>query len=260
MEYLNNELFLEITVAEFIVCFLFSTIGFMLKELVLRRNTQRSIKKTFVESVIVILTSTILSLMINPFVEIYSKRLVALTPFILSVIGMDFIKQILSVNSLFNLITRAFSVFGLFRGKELKELNDDKKEEKAPDKEENSNNNNNPNSFDTIKIDDMESSIKKDEYHIDKYTVLHLLENYILNTSHDIEISMANYYRNHDKVSFYEMYIEIEKQYNMIKDITHSVDYVPFILTSKIVDLVKKKKELDDFYHANILAAENSEE
>lgn len=251
MEYLYNELFLEITVFEFVICFLFSAIGFTLKELVLRRNTQRPFKKAFVESIIVILTSTILSIMINPFVEMYSKRLVALTPFILSVIGMDFIMQILSVNSLFNLITRAFNVFGLFRGKE--ENND--KEEETPHKDiKDSSNNNHSNSF------DMESSIRKEDYHIDKYTVLHLLESSILSTTHNIEIVMANYYRNHDNVSFYEMYIEIEKQYNMIRDITQSVDYVPFILTTKIVILVSKKKDLDDFYHAKILVAEDSEE
>ena len=251
MEYLYNELFLEITVVEFVICFLFSAIGFTLKELVLRRNTQRPFKKAFVESIIVILTSTILSIMINPFVEMYSKRLVALTPFILSVIGMDFIMQILSVNSLFNLITRAFNVFGLFRGKE--ENND--KEEETPHKDiKDSSNNNHSDSF------DMESSIRKEDYHIDKYTVLHLLESSILSTTHNIEIVMANYYRNHDNVSFYEMYIEIEKQYNMIRDITHSVDYVPFILTTKIVILVSKKKDLDDFYHAKILVAEDSEE
>lgn len=249
MEYLDNELFLEITITEFVICFLFSTIGFTLKELVLRRNTQRPFKKAFVESVIVISTSTILSIMINPFVSLYSKRLVALTPFILSVIGMDFIMQLLSVNSLFNLVTRAFNVFGLFRGKEV---NNDKEEE-TPHKD-NSSNNNNSNSF------DMESSIRKEDYHIDKYTVLHLLESSILNTTHNIEIVMATYYRNHDKVSFYEMYIEIEKQYNTIRDITHSVDYVPFVLTTKIVILVSKKKDLDDFYHANILVAEDSEE
>lgn len=247
MEYLNNELFLEITITEFAICFLFSTIGFTLKELVLRRNTQRPFKKAFVESVIVISTSTILSIMINPFVSLYSKRLVALTPFILSVIGMDFIMQILSVNSLFNLVTRAFSVFGLFRGKEVK----DDKEEETPHKD-NSSNNNNSNSF------DMESSIRKEDYHIDKYTVLHLLESSILSTTHNIEIVMATYYRNHDKVSFYEMYIEIEKQYDTIRDITRSVDYVPFVLTTKIVILVSKKKDLDDFYHANILVAEDS--
>ena len=253
MEYLYNELFLEITVVEFVICFFFSAIGFTLKELVLRRNTQRPFKKAFVESIIVILTSTILSIMINPFVEMYSKRLVALTPFILSVIGMDFIMQILSVNSLFNLVTRAFNVFGLFRGKE--ENND--KEEETPHKDikdSSNNNNNHSNSF------DMESSIRKEDYHIDKYTVLHLLESSILSTTHNIEIVMANYYRNHDNVSFYEMYIEIEKQYNMIRDITHSVDYVPFVLTTKIVILVSKKKDLDDFYHAKILAAEDSEE
>lgn len=249
MEYLDNELFLEITITEFVICFLFSTIGFTLKELVLRRNTQRPFKKAFVESVIVISTSTILSIMINPFISLYSKRLVALTPFILSVIGMDFIMQILSVNSLFNLVTRAFNVFGLFRGKEVK----DDKEEETPHKD-NSSNNNNSNSF------DMESSIRKEDYHIDKYTVLHLLESSILSTTHNIEIVMATYYRNHDKVSFYEMYIEIEKQYNTIRDITHSVDYVPFVLTTKIVILVSKKKDLDDFYHANILVAEDSEE
>lgn len=250
MEYLDNELFLEITITEFVICFLFSTIGFTLKELVLRRNTQRPFKKAFVESVIVISTSTILSIMINPFVSLYSKRLVALTPFILSVIGMDFIMQILSVNSLFNLITRAFNVFGLFRGKE--ENND--KEEETPHKDIKDSSNNNSDSF------DMESSIRKEDYHIDKYTVLHLLESSILSTTHNIEIVMANYYRNHDNVSFYEMYIEIEKQYNMIRDITHSVDYVPFILTTKIVILVSKKKDLDDFYHAKILVAEDSEE
>lgn len=248
MEYLDNELFLEITITEFVICFLFSTIGFTLKELVLRRNTQRPFKKAFVESIIVISTSTILSIMINPFVSLYSKRLVALTPFILSVIGMDFIMQILSVNSLFNLITRAFSVFGLFRGKEVK----DDKEEETPHKDNSSNNNSN--SF------DMESSIRKEDYHIDKYTVLHLLESSILSTTHNIEIVMATYYRNHDKVSFYEMYIEIEKQYDTIRDITRSVDYVPFVLTTKIVILVSKKKDLDDFYHANILVAEDSEE
>ena len=248
MEYLDNELFLEITITEFVICFLFSTIGFTLKELVLRRNTQRPFKKAFVESVIVISTSTILSIMINPFISLYSKRLVALTPFILSVIGMDFIMQILSVNSLFNLVTRAFNVFGLFRGKEVK----DDKEEETPHKDNSSNNNSN--SF------DMESSIRKEDYHIDKYTVLHLLESSILSTTHNIEIVMATYYRNHDKVSFYEMYIEIEKQYNTIRDITHSVDYVPFVLTTKIVILVSKKKDLDDFYHANILVAEDSEE
>lgn len=249
MEYLDNELFLEITITEFVICFLFSTIGFTLKELVLRRNTQRPFKKAFVESVIVILTSTILSIMINPFISLYSKRLMALTPFILSVIGMDFIMQILSVNSLFNLVTRAFNVFGLFRGKEE---NNDKKEE-TPHKD-NSSNNNNSNSF------DMESSIRKEDYHIDKYTVLHLLESSILSTTHNIEIVMATYYRNQDKVSFYEMYIEIEKQYDTIRDITRSVDYVPFVLTTKIVILVSKKKDLDDFYHANILVAEDSEE
>lgn len=249
MEYPDNELFLEITITEFVICFLFSTIGFTLKELVLRRNTQRPFKKAFVESVIVISTSTILSIMINPFVSLYSKRLVALTPFILSVIGMDFIMQILSVNSLFNLVARAFNVFGLFRGKEVK----DDKEEETPHKD-NSSNNNNSNSF------DMESSIRKEDYHIDKYTVLHLLESSILSTTHNIEIIMANYYRNHDNVSFYEMYIEIEKQYDTIRDITRSVDYVPFVLTTKIVILVSKKKDLDDFYHANILIAEDSEE
>lgn len=257
MEYLDNELFLEITITEFVICFLFSTIGFTLKELVLRRNTQRPFKKAFVESVIVISTSTILSIMINPFVSLYSKRLVALTPFILSVIGMDFIMQILSVNSLFNLVTRAFNVFGLFRGKEVK----DDKEEETPHKDiKDSSNNNHSNSFDTIGIHDMESSIRKEDYHIDKYTVLHLLESSILSAIHNIEIVMVHYYRNHDKVSFYEMYIEIEKQYNTIRDITHSVDYVPFVLTTKIVILVSKKKDLDDFYHANILTAKDSEE
>ena len=201
--------------------------------------------------------------MINPFIADYSKRLVALPPFILGVIGMDFVKQLLSVNSLFNLITRAFKVFGLFQGREVKDDDEDKEDKKpnvegdSPPSSKRATYKENP--FLIIDHDPYGDSIKKEDYSIDKYTVLHLLENSINNLDHDIEFIKSTYYRTHDHKSFLEMYVEIEKQYTTIRDITSSVDDVPLIISNKIVELVKKKIKLDEFYKSEVIASIHSE-
>lgn len=266
MEYLDNELLLEVTIAEIFICFFFASIGFSLRELIIRRGSdKRNIKKSFVESIVVIGFAVVISLMIDPFIEDYSKRLVALPPFILGVIGMDFVKQLLSVNSLFNLITRAFKVFGLFQGREVKD-DDEDKENKKPNVEGDirppSSSKSNPyreNPFLIIDHDPYGDSIRKEDYSIDKYTVLHLLENSINNLDHDIEFIKSTYYRTHDHKSFLEMYVEIEKQYTTIRDITSSVDDVPLIISNKIVELVKKKIKLDEFYKSEVIASIHSE-
>ena len=139
MDYLNNQLLLEVTIAEIFICFLFASAGFTLRALINRGTSSigEFFKKSFVESIIVIGSAVVISLMINPFIEIYSKRLVALAPFMLGIIGMDFVKQLLSINSLFNLVTRAFKVFGFFQGKEVKDDEEEKKDNKKDnDKEE----------------------------------------------------------------------------------------------------------------------------
>ena len=203
--------------------------------------------------------------MINPFIDYYSKRLVALPPFILGVIGMDFVKQLLSVNSLFNLITRAFKVFGLFQGREVKDDDEEDKEDKKPKAERDTcppSSKSKPykeNPFLIIDHDPYGDSIRKEDYSIDKYTVLHLLENSINNLDHDIEFIKSTYYRTHDHKSFLEMYVEIEKQYTTIRDITSSVDDVPLIISNKIVELVKKKIKLDEFYKSEVIASIHSE-
>lgn len=267
MEYLdlNNQLLLEVTIAEIFVCFFFASVGFSLRELIIRRGPdRRNNKKAFIESVVVIGFAVVISLMINPFIADYSKRLVALPPFILGVIGMDFVKQLLSVNSLFNLLTRAFKVFGLFQGREVKDDDDEDKENKKPNVE-----GDNPpssksetykeNPFLIMSHDAYGDSIRKEDYSIDKYTVLHLLENSINNLNHDIEFIKSTYYRTHDHKSFLEMYVEIEKQYTTIRDITSSVDDVPLIISNKIVELVKKKIKLDEFYKSEVIASIHSE-
>lgn len=264
MEYLDNELLLEVTIAEIFICFFFASIGFSLRELIIRRGSdKRNNKKAFIESIVVIGFAVVISLMIDPFIEDYSKRLVALPPFILGVIGMDFVKQLLSVNSLFNLITRAFKVFGLFQGREVKD-DDEDKEDKKPNVEGDSPPSSKPmtykeNPFLIIGHDPYGDSIKKEDYSIDKYTVLHLLENSINNLDHDIEFIKSTYYRTHDHKSFLEMYVEIEKQYTTIRDITSSVDDVPLIISNKIVELVKKKIKLDEFYKSEVIASIHSE-
>lgn len=265
MEYLDNQVLLEVTIAEIFICFFFASIGFTLRELIIRRGFDKSnIKKDFIESVVVIGFAVVISLMINPFIDDYSKRLVALPPFILGVIGMDFVKQLLSVNSLFNLITRAFKVFGLFQGREVKDDEEDQ-ENKKPKAERDTcppSSKSKPykeNPFLIIDHDPYGDSIRKEDYSIDKYTVLHLLENSINNLDHDIEFIKSTYYRTHDHKSFLEMYVEIEKQYTTIRDITSSVDDVPLIISNKIVELVKKKIKLDEFYKSEVIASIHSE-
>lgn len=265
MEYLDNQLLLEVTIAEIFICFFFASAGFTLRELIIRREPdKRNNKKSFIESIIVIGFAVVISLMINPFIADYSKRLVALPPFILGVIGMDFVKQLLSVNSLFNLITRAFKVFGLFQGREVKDDEEDQENKKpkaerdtCPPSSKRATYKENP--FLIIDHDPYEDSIKKEDYSIDKYTVLHLLENSINNLDHDIEFIKSTYYRTHDHKSFLEMYVEIEKQYTTIRDITSSVDDVPLIISNKIVELVKKKIKLDEFYKSEVIASIHSE-
>ena len=265
MEYLDNELLLEVTIAEIFICFFFASIGFSLRELIIRREPdKRNNKKAFIESIVVIGFAVVISLMINPFIDDYSKRLVALPPFILGVIGMDFVKQLLSVNSLFNLITRAFKVFGLFQGREVKDEDEDKEDKKpkaerdtCPPSSKRATYKENP--FLIIDHDPYGDSIRKEDYSIDKYTVLHLLENSINNLDHDIEFIKSTYYRTHDHKSFLEMYVEIEKQYTTIRDITSSVDDVPLIISNKIVELVKKKIKLDEFYKSEVIASIHSE-
>ena len=266
MEYLDNQLLLEVTIAEIFICFFFASIGFTLRELIIRREPdKRNNKKSFIESIVVIGFAVVISLMIDPFIDDYSKRLVALPPFILGVIGMDFVKQLLSVNSLFNLITRAFKVFGLFQGREVKDDDEDKEDNKpkaerdtCPPSSKSMTYKENP--FLIIDHDDpYGDSIRKEDYSIDKYTVLHLLENSINNLDHDIEFIKSTYYRTHDHKSFLEMYVEIEKQYTTIRDITSSVDDVPLIISNKIVELVKKKIKLDEFYKSEVIASIHSE-
>lgn len=266
MEYLDNQLLLEVTIAEIFICFFFASIGFSLRELIIRGGfNKRNIKKDFIESIVVIGFAVVISLMINPFIADYSKRLVALPPFILGVIGMDFVKQLLSVNSLFNLITRAFKVFGLFQGREVKDDDEDKENKKSNvegDIRPPSSSKSKPyieNPFLIIDHDPYGDSIRKEDYSIDKYTVLHLLENSINNLDHDIEFIKSTYYRTHDHKSFLEMYVEIEKQYTTIRDITSSVDDVPLIISNKIVELVKKKIKLDEFYKSEVIASIHSE-
>lgn len=265
MEYLDNQVLLEVTIAEIFICFFFASAGFTLRELIIRREPdKRNNKKAFIESIVVIGFAVVISLMIDPFIDDYSKRLVALPPFILGVIGMDFVKQLLSVNSLFNLITRAFKVFGLFQGREVKD-DDEDKEDKKPKAERDTcppSSKSKPykeNPFLIIDHDPYGDSIRKEDYSIDKYTVLHLLENSINNLDHDIEFIKSTYYRTHDHKSFLEMYVEIEKQYTTIRDITSSVDDVPLIISNKIVELVKKKIKLDEFYKSEVITSIHSE-
>lgn len=49
------------------------------------------------------------------------------------------------------------------------------------------------------------------------------------------------------------------KQYDKIREITSSVDDIPYVITSKIIDLVKKRTQLDELYRTEVINYLHSE-
>ena len=63
---------------------------------------------------------------------------------------------------------------------------------------------------------------------------------------------ISNYYSNKDAIAFYISYLEIDKGYNNVRDTIEKLEYVPVEVYIKIMDLVKKKSEFEQFYKDNV--------
>lgn len=235
MNNFNNELILEITLLELLLCGTISLFGSSIHVLCFKykNNTKHSIRELISEILTNAIVDTFISIATAPFVMAISPRLILIPPLILGLLGSDFIKLLTSVNGIFSLFEKLFRLYN----------------SSHPNKEEESKSTNDSNSIEgidaNIKID-----INKNNHNND------LIRNLIINTSdalvNEMDIGINNYYSNKDAIAFYTLYLEIDKGYNNVRDTIVKLEYVPVEVYSEIMDLVKKKSEFEQFYKDNV--------
>lgn len=235
MNNFNNELILEITLLELLLCGTISLFGSSIHVLCFKykNNTKHSIRELISEILTNAIVDTFISIATAPFVMAISPRLILIPPLILGLLGSDFIKLLTSVNGIFSLFEKLFRLYN----------------SSHPNKEEESKSTNDSSSIEgidtNIKID-----INKNNHNND------LICNLIISTSdaliNEMDIGINNYYSNKDAIAFYTLYLEIDKGYNNVRDTIVKLEYVPVEVYSEIMDLVKKKSEFEQFYKDNV--------
>lgn len=235
MNNFNNELILEITLLELLLCGTISLFGSSIHVLCFKykNNTKHSIRELISEILTNAIIDTFISIATAPFVMAISPRLILIPPLILGLLGSDFIKLLTSVNGIFSLFEKLFRLYNSSHS----------------NKEEESKSTNDSSSIEgidaNIKID-----INKNNHNND------LIRNLIINTSdalvNEMDIGINNYYSNKDAIAFYTLYLEIDKGYNNVRDTIVKLEYVPVEVYTEIMDLVKKKSEFEQFYKDNV--------
>lgn len=237
MNNFNNELILEITLLELLLCGTISLFGSSIHVLCFKykNNTKHSIRELISEILTNAIVDTFISIATAPFVMAISPRLILIPPLILGLLGSDFIKLLTSVNGIFSLFEKLFHLYN--------SSNTNKEESKS------TNDSNSIEGIDAnIKIDiNKNNNNKHNDY---------LICNLIISTSdaliNEMDIGINNYYSNKDAIAFYTLYLEIDKGYNNVRDTIVKLEYVPVEVYSKIMDLVKKKSEFEQFYKDNV--------
>lgn len=235
MNNFNDELILEITLLELLLCGTISLFGSSIHVLCFKykNNTKHSIRELISEILTNAIVDTFISIATAPFVMAISPRLILIPPLILGLLGSDFIKLLTSVNGIFSLFEKLFRLYN----------------SSHPNKEEESKSTN-----DSSSIEGIDANIKID---IDKNNHNNdLICNLIISTSNalvnEMDIGINNYYSNKDAIAFYTLYLEIDKGYNNMRDTIVKLEYVPVEVYIKIMDLVKKKSEFEQFYKDNV--------
>lgn len=235
MNNFNNELILEITLLELLLCGTISLFGSSIHVLCFKykNNTKHSIRELISEILTNAIVDTFISIATAPFVMAISPRLILIPPLILGLLGSDFIKLLTSVNGIFSLFEKLFRLYN----------------SSHPNKEEESKSTNDSSSIEGIGAK-INIDINKNNHNND------LIRNLIINTSdalvNEMDIGINNYYSNKDAIAFYTLYLEIDKGYNNVRDTIEKLEYVPVEVYIKIMDLVKKKSEFEQFYKDNV--------
>lgn len=235
MNNFNNELILEITLLELLLCGTISLFGSSIHVLCFKykNNTKHSIRELISEILTNAIVDTFISIATAPFVMAISPRLILIPPLILGLLGSDFIKLLTSVNGIFSLFEKLFRLYNSSHS----------------NKEEESKSTNDSSSIEGIGAK-INIDINKNNHNND------LIRNLIINTSdalvNEMDIGINNYYSNKDAIAFYTLYLEIDKGYNNVRDTIEKLEYVPVEVYIKIMDLVKKKSEFEQFYKDNV--------
>lgn len=235
MNNFNNELILEITLLELLLCGTISLFGSSIHVLCFKykNNTKHSIRELISEILTNAIVDTFISIATAPFVMAISPRLILIPPLILGLLGSDFIKLLTSVNGIFSLFEKLFRLYNSSHS----------------NKEEESKSTNDSSSIEGIDAN-INIDINKNNHNND------LIRNLIINTSDalvsEMDIGINNYYSNKDAIAFYTLYLEIDKGYNNVRDTIEKLEYVPVEVYIKIMDLVKKKSEFEQFYKDNV--------
>lgn len=235
MNNFNNELILEITLLELLLCGTISLFGSSIHVLCFKykNNTKHSIRELISEILTNAIVDTFISIATAPFVMAISPRLILIPPLILGLLGSDFIKLLTSVNGIFSLLEKLFRLYNSSHS----------------NKEEESKSTNDSSSIEGIGAK-INIDINKNNHNND------LIRNLIINTSdalvNEMDIGINNYYSNKDAIAFYTLYLEIDKGYNNVRDTIEKLEYVPVEVYIKIMDLVKKKSEFEQFYKDNV--------
>lgn len=235
MNNFNNELILEITLLELLLCGTISLFGSSIHVLCFKykNNTKHSIRELISEILTNAIVDTFISIATAPFVMAISPRLILIPPLILGLLGSDFIKLLTSVNGIFSLFEKLFHLYN----------------SSNPNKEEESKSTNDSSSIEGIGAK-INIDINKNNHNND------LIRNLIINTSdalvNEMDIGINNYYSNKDAIAFYTLYLEIDKGYNNVRDTIVKLEYVPVEVYTEIMDLVKKKSEFEQFYKDNV--------
>lgn len=235
MNNFNNELILEITLLELLLCGTISLFGSSIHVLCFKykNNTKHSIRRLISEILTNAIVDTFISIATAPFVMAISPRLILIPPLILGLLGSDFIKLLTSVNGIFSLFEKLFHLYNSSHS----------------NKEEESKSTNDSSSIEGVGAN-INIDINKNNHNND------LICNLIISTSNtlisEMDIGISNYYSNKDAITFYTSYLEIDKGYNNVRDTIEELECVPVGVYSKIIDLVKKKSEFEQFYKDNV--------
>lgn len=238
MNNFDNVLILEITLLEVLLCGTISIFGSSIHVLCFKKRNKtkhsiRELRDLISEILTNAIVDTFISIAAAPFVMAISPRLILIPPLILGLLGSDFIKLLTSINGIFSLFEKIFHLYN----------------SSHPNKEEESKSTNESSSIEGVSAN-INIDINKNNHNND------LIRKLIINASdslvNEMDNDISNYYSNKDAIAFYISYLEIDKGYNNVRDTIEKLEYVPVEVYIKIMDLVKKKSEFEQFYKDNV--------
>lgn len=238
MNNFDNVLILEITLLEVLLCGTISIFGSSIHVLCFKKRNKpkhsiRELRELISEILTNAIVDTFISIAAAPFVMAISPRLILIPPLILGLLGSDFIKLLTSINGIFSLFEKIFHLYN----------------SSHPNKEEKSNSTNDSSSIEGVSAN-INIDINKNNHNND------IIRKLIINASdslvNEMDNDISNYYSNKDAIAFYISYLEIDKGYNNVRDTIEKLEYVPVEVYIKIMDLVKKKSEFEQFYKDNV--------